>query len=112
MKTRSPEKKLKRGLRPSTFVKAAELLASEGNNGFACHSLREAVHDSDWRSFGVSEGEQFFADTLRPGAGSSAWYYDCTDGLTDDERTNARIFGLLLCAELLKDEQRRKRSAR
>lgn len=103
-----PSKKSKpSGLRRSTFLKAAERLASR-ISGYACNGLYDASFplrgEDDWTEKRDRLPEVvFFCAVLRPRNGVSvgAWYSDSE--LLYEELNNARIFGLLLCAELIRD---------
>lgn len=81
-------------LDPKVFVKAAEYVAIEAED-FACCAL-DTVENS-------CEGPHclYFEDALRPREGEHhyAWY-----GLIiEPSNRHARVIGLLLCAELVKD---------
>jgi hypothetical protein len=93
----------KRTLRPSVFTKAAQLIEEECED-FACLAIEEIA--------GTSAPErQFFITTLKPRTDSNGlslsrsdpWYSSCFNmQYYYDERT-ARILGLLLCAQLVKE---------
>lgn len=79
------------------FLRSAEFL---GNKIGACRAIAVVCKTFDYNS----EYHKFFNKLLKPyGAGIGHWYgYEPDDNL-------ARQLGLLLCAEVLKDEQKGKR---
>lgn len=91
-------------MKPSTFIKAAEMIANRLTN-FACCALSQAKkEETGYYSPSIPE-RNFIEKSLTSTHEEEFWY----GNVNNSENQLARSLGLLLCAEILKDKQRSKK---
>ena len=85
-------------INPKVFLNAARLVGTYQDE-FACNAIEK------WSSIRSIE-LRYFADVLRPRGQDNVcvWYARNNEDSLSEECRTARIIGLLLCAELVKDK--------
>lgn len=102
-KRRGKQRALSLGLNASVFTKAARVLVeSRRKPEFACLALSQAQLLS-WDSYNTPY-HRYFEAVLDPRNGCSAWYCTGPRISNDWQEQLARTLGLLLCAELVRED--------